>query len=136
MSDRPPEDLLDRHEAFLACGQTDRPLVGLWLGGYFPTDQFPVGAAMWADGQSISPDQVRLAPFKVDYERLYQLHHDATDDFFYVGSAYWGIPWLEAIAGCSVRTGRTSCWTQACLSDIQEGLSVDLDANPWMNCLL
>jgi hypothetical protein len=60
------------------------------------------------------------------------------DDFFYVGSAYWGIPWMEAILGCPVFAGPETAWAQPFLSsppDVSR-LNTDLDRNPWFECLM
>lgn len=138
MSARPPEELIARHEAFLAGAPTDRPLLGFWLGGYFPAEQFSRGVAAWTDGQALRPDNVRLAAFAADYERLYHLHRDVHDDFFYVASAYWGIPWLEAILGCPVRSGPMTCWAEPCIQEMGSWLDrpVNLDENAWFQCLV
>ena len=52
-------------------------------------------------------------------------HRACDDDFFYVGSAYWGIPWLEAILGCPVSVAAANCRAEALLAspDDFEGLS-------------
>lgn len=138
MSALPPEDLIELHEAFLACDAADRPLVGAWAGGYFPTQQFPHGTAGWREGQTICPQDVTLAPFAADYEALFHLRQSLADDFFYVGSAYWGIPWLEAILGCPVHATKTTCWAGTCLDRLSDlpGTIENLDDNPWLQCLL
>ena len=138
MSDRPAEELIDRHEAFLSCGPADRPVLGMWSGGYFPAEQFPRGTSGWADGRLLAPADVSLPEFAPDYENLYRLHRDIDDDFFFVGSAYWGVPWLEAILGCPVRAGATTCWAEPCLSglaDVPRTIG-NLDDNGWLQCLV
>ena len=82
MSARPPEELILRHEAFLTRQQVDRPLMGLWLGGYYPSEQFPVGAAAWRESQVLRPDDVRMENFKTDYHNLYCAYREVADDFF------------------------------------------------------
>ena len=137
MSFRDPSDLIDRHEAFLARRPVDRPLVGLWRGGYFPAEQFPSGTARWREGQLLSPEDVRLEAFRADYDHLYRHHREVDDDFFYIASAYWGIPWLEAILGCPIVADKTTCWAEACQGGPDDVLSLDpkLEGNPWMKCL-
>ncbi len=135
MSSKNPEDLISRHEAFLACDPTDRPLLGFWLGGYFPGDQFPHATAEWREGQPLSPADIRFDSFKPDYENLYQIHRQADDDFFYVGSAYWGIPWLEAILGCPVYNAKANAWADSCLPELN-AVEINLDKNHWFNCLM
>jgi hypothetical protein len=146
MSGQPPAELIERHETFLSRGPADRPITGAWLGGYFPAEQFPRGTSAWTsassveprDGQLLSPADVTLPPFGPDYENLYRLGRAIDDDFFYVGSAYWGVPWLEAILGCPVRAGATTCWAEACLgllADVPRTIG-NLDDNGWLQCLV
>jgi hypothetical protein len=138
MSSQSPESLLPRHEAFLRCEQADRPLLGAWLGGYYPAEQFPRGHRSWQLGQLLQPADVRFKAFRGDYEALHRLHQEADDDFFYVGSAYWGLPWLEAILGCAIHAGETSCWSEHRPPETSDTsrLSGDLQDNPWFQCLM
>ncbi len=145
MSSQSPESLLPRHEAFLRCAQVDRPLLGAWLGGYYPAEQFPRGHHAWQVGRLLQPAEVCFDAFRDDYETLYRVHREAEDDFFYVASAYWGIPWLEAILGCAVHAGETSCWAEmcsvnrtgdACVAPTDAGLCFELADNAWFQCLM
>ena len=61
MSREAPETLIARHEAFLNLEPAARPLLGLWLGGYYPAEQFPNGTAHWRDGQTLAPEEVSFA---------------------------------------------------------------------------
>ena len=138
MSSQSPESLLPRHEAFLRRERVDRPLLGAWMGGYYPAEQFPQGHHSWQAGQLLQPTDVCFEAFRNDYETVYRTHQEADDDFFYVGSAYWGIPWLEAILGCAVHVGETSCWTEMCPGD-RSDLSrpgFDLQDSAWFQCLM
>ena len=100
---------LDRHEAFLECRPVDRPLIHPWRSGYYPAEQFPCGTSRWQTGAILRPEDVCFAPFAEDYERLYESQQNSDGDFGYVGSAYWGIPWLEAIMGCPVAAATANC---------------------------
>ncbi len=126
-------ELIDRHEAFLACAPVDRPLIGRWFGGYFPSYQFPQGVASWRDGQVLQPDKVEFSQFVEDYENLYRVHLDAKDDWFFVASAYWGIPWLEAILGCRIESTSFTCRAEPGSDVIQH---VNLDTNGWFSALV
>ena len=88
MSNKSPQKLLARHEAFLACLPARRPLLGLWIGGYYPAEQFPRGTDQWHLEQRLNPSDIRFSPFAEDYESLCRAHRAADDDFFYVGSPY------------------------------------------------
>ncbi len=133
MSSQSPESLLPRHEAFLRRAQVDRPLLGAWLGGYYPAEQFPRGHHAWQVGRLLQPAEVCCDAFRDDYETLYRVHREAEDDFFYVASAYWGIPWLEAILGCAVHVGETSCWAEMHSANSRD---FDLRDNTWFQCLM
>jgi len=78
---------------------------------------------------------VAFAPFAADYENLFRLHTEADDDFFYVGSAYWGIPWMEAILGCPVFAAGANCRAEACLAELIDLPPVALEQNPWFQAL-
>ena len=138
MSREAPENLIARHEAFLNFEPVSRPVLGFWLGGYYPAEQFPNGAALWRDGQPLQPQDVSFGPFAADYESLWRVHQEAEDDFFYVGSAYWGIPWLEAVLGCPVVAAGSNCRAEACLKSLDQvgDLASELDGNAWFEALL
>jgi hypothetical protein len=138
MSAKGPDDLIDRHEAFLHRRPADGPLVGCWVGGYFPGEQFPRGVSGWPASALLQPQDVSFAPFAADYEALYQSHRACDDDFFYVGSAYWGIPWLEAILGCPVTVAASNCRTEPRWEnfDDADSLAVNIETNSWLDALL
>ncbi len=136
MSRDAPERPIARHESFLKLEQMERPLLGLWRGGYYPAEQFPAGAGGWREGRELQPADVSFAPFAPDYENLFRLHRQADDDFFYVGSAYWGMPWMEAILGCPVFAAGANCRAEACLAELTELPPVNLEKNPWFQALL
>jgi hypothetical protein len=129
---------LDRHEAFLERRPVDRPLIGPWRSGYYPAEQFPRGTARWQAGTVLRAEDVSFAPFAEDYQRLYESQQQNDSDFGYVGSAYWGIPWLEAILGCSVIAATANCCARPCLTsfDAASLRTVDLDGNAWLTALL
>lgn len=129
---------LNRQEAFLEYRPVDRPVIGPWRSGYYPAEQFPCGTARWQTGAVLQADEVSFAPFVEDYERLYGSQHEGNGDFGYVGSAYWGIPWLEAIMGCPVVVAAANCCAKPCFTSLDnvKGLAPDLDTNAWLNALL
>lgn len=139
MSRELPDLLIARHEAFLSLAPVDRPLLGFWLGGYYPAEQFPSVTAAWRDGQPLRPADFSFAPFAEDYEGLFRLHREADDDFFYVGSAYWGIPWMEAILGCPVSATGSNSRAEPCLADpehlVHHLQRVDVERSPWFQAL-
>ncbi|MGD0091636.1 MAG: hypothetical protein ABSE73_17100 [Planctomycetota bacterium] len=137
MSAKTPEELLDRHEAFLHCRPVERPLLGYWCGGYFPAEQFPQGTAQWGADRVLTPEDVSFAGFAGDYENLYRRHRDVDDDFFYAGSAYWGIPWAEAILGCPIVVAAANCRAEVLLGSAGvPPAPLELDGNRWFEALV
>jgi len=129
---------LERHEAFLECRPVDRPLINPWRSGYYPAEQFPRGTAGWKAGSLLHADDVSFTAFAEDYERLSSSPPGSDGDIGYVGSAYWGIPWLEAIMGCPVAVAAANCCARPCLMDLDRATrpEVDLDTNAWFQALL
>lgn len=132
--------LLARHEAFLERRPVDRALIGPWPYGYYPAEQFPRGAKQWCDNAIVRPQELFLAAFADDYECLYKWYceHASDSDFGFIGSPYWGMPWLEAIMGCPVTATATNCRAGRCLASLDDAddFSPDLDANPWFAALV
>ena len=84
-------------------------------------------------------EEVSFVPFADDYERLYELQRNCDGEFGFVGSAYWGIPWLEAIMGCLVRRApaKLAHAKPFLMSpDVAKELALDLNANAWLDTLL
>jgi len=57
----PIPDLQWRHTTFLSRQPVDRPLLGLWVGDYYFTTQFPRGIARWQIGAEITKTLRRAA---------------------------------------------------------------------------
>ena len=100
-----------------------------------PGEQFPRGISGWSASASLQPQDVSFASFAGDFEDLYESHRACDDDFFYVGSAYWGIPWLEAILGCPVSVAAANCRAEPCgkIRDDAGGLDLNIESNPWLD---
>ncbi len=129
---------MDRHEAFLERRPVDRALIHPWKSGYYPAEQFPRGTSRWQTGEVLRAEEVSFVPFADDYERLYELQRNCDGEFGFVGSAYWGIPWLEAIMGCLVKVAPANCYAKPFLTspDVAKELALDLNANAWLDTLL
>ena len=69
--------------------------------------------------------------FMDQYERLYSLYEDYSGEFIWSGAAFWGVPWMEAIAGCQVfadyETGSSRSLPPVCFRTAEDipGLSAD-----------
>ena len=126
---------IPRYQAFLQRQRTDRPLLACSV-GYFVSDIYPTVMAEVNDGL-IKPEDIRLDSFLADCERLYEIYNEIDADFPYCASPFFGIPWMEAIMGCQIKSSPTSFWAEACVDDWETWYwqRSTLD-NPWTEKLL
>jgi hypothetical protein len=87
------------------------PLVGFFLGTYYPLNRYR-GSSSMPDGP-ITPDDVEVATFLADYQRLRDLYRPVAGDTIWAGSVFWGIPWMEALSGCSVEADHATGSTRS-----------------------
>jgi hypothetical protein len=103
------DSLLARHRAFWSLDDTDRPLLTIPPRVDWPPLEIPV-----ASGTHLA-DEGYLTPELLDPERYFIQMATRWDplgpvegDQFRIMTAYWLVPWLEAICGCRVRYFRDS----------------------------
>ena len=128
-------DRIHRNEAWISRDAVDRPMIGLeWEPDIRPLPQF---LEMMGNGSQISPEQVQLELFlphvEADFQRDSQLCTDIIQPF----APGFGIPWVEAIAGCPVVAGTNSVWTRPVLDSYDDRPPITFDPeNPWLLKLL
>ena len=99
--DRPTaRERSERFRRFLEGRCTGGPLMGFFFESYYPLRRYR--AARRLPPGEYRPDVLAVEEFAADYERLYALHEAHAGDFLWTGSAFWGVPWVEALAGCAV----------------------------------
>jgi hypothetical protein len=94
---------LTRVAAFRALHRREnrRPLFGFFKGSEYPLPRYPFSRAL-PEGRPLQPADVDVGAFVADCEQLFEEHEACGGDFLYSASAFWGIPWLEALLGCPV----------------------------------
>ena len=90
-----------RVELFRAfhCRKNKRPLLGFSIGGEYAMPRYPFSARLPED-RALTPADFNIAGYVEDSEHLFLIHEQLGGDFIFSGSAFWGIPWLEAMLGC------------------------------------
>lgn len=78
-----------------------RPLFGFFSGSEFPLFRYPFSRSL-PEGRPLRPEDFDVGAFIADSERLFLEHEACGGDFIYSASAFWGIPWLEAMLGCPI----------------------------------
>jgi hypothetical protein len=102
-----------RHLAFWRQEETDRPLVGVYLGGYLLPDIYRVAQ----EGERLDPEQLTPEPF-LDLllqrcEALQRLEQDLVRPLEPPAS----VPWLEGMLGCPIRVHAQSVWAEPLLGE-------------------
>jgi hypothetical protein len=134
---RPPEpEGILRHTDFIRMVPTARPLLGCWLYGFDIRQQYPKLTATLPVGE-LQPEDIRADLFLQDCEALYDAYSHLHDDYPYIGGAFYGIPWMEAIMGCPIRFSGTSIWAVPIIDDWERHKWVQPTLeNPWAAKLL
>jgi len=110
----------------------DGPIVGFFWGTYYPWKRYRAASGI-ASGP-FGPDALKPELFVPDYERLHRQYEAAGGETIWSGAAFWGVPWVEAVAGCRVvadhvtGSARSLPWPEA---PLPEGLPPFDPAGPW-----
>jgi DNA-binding FadR family transcriptional regulator len=128
------EERLALHRAFWAREKQPRPLASFRVGDFFFARHFQAALPLLEPDKPISPEMLNVSEFLPDYERMFREAEELGQDGFWTGEPFTGIPWMEAILGCSVRAGRESFTSKPWLSSPTEALEqVHFDPqNPWL----
>ncbi len=78
-----------------------RPLFGFFNGSEFPMHRYRAAKTI-PEKRPLHPGHFQVEPFLDDFEHLFDTHEKCGGDFIWSASAFWGIPWLEAILGCNI----------------------------------
>jgi hypothetical protein len=79
----------------------ERPLLGFFCGSEYPLFRYRAAVALPTD-RPLRPEDFDAAAYAADAARLFEEHENCGGDFIWAGSAFWGIPWVEAVIGCSL----------------------------------
>jgi hypothetical protein len=131
----PISDRITRYRAWLSREPSDRPMVGLlWEPDIPPLPAFLEQVGV---GNSISPDQIQPEMFLPYIERWYHQDSELTSDVIQPFTPAFGMPWVEAIAGCPVIAHPGSLWAASFLDDYHSRPPIHFDpANPWLRKLI
>jgi hypothetical protein len=94
------EERVQGFKRFFAMSNSEGPLIGFYRDTYYPLKRYRTESFL--PGGKLSPPVIDVTPFLPEYERLFQIHEEIAGDFIWSAAAFWGIPWMEALAGCPV----------------------------------
>jgi len=110
-----------------------RPLLAFTVGSEYPLHSHNAAANL-PETRPLKPDDFTVESYLDDFERLWKTHEAAGGDTVWTASAFWGIPWLEALLGCTLhaRAASGSIHSEAPLSfNGKQTLPAFDPANPW-----
>ncbi|MBI2843824.1 MAG: hypothetical protein HYX78_10530 [Armatimonadetes bacterium] len=128
---------MELYKAFLARSNSERPIVGFWVGSNFPLRCY-YGSKSLLNQEYIVAAGVTAEPFLDDYDRMVREGESIGDDIIRVAEPFWGIPWMEAILGCPIRSSSDSIWSEPCIDDLDAVLDPRdiLSGNRWLQALV
>lgn len=130
------DEKIARHRLFWKGKADDRPMVGALVRPYI----FPSMICAEPD-EPIHPESLDLPAFMGFYEEQFAASEHLLGDLLFVATPAsgdpWGLPWMEAILGCSLRRSGQHVWADSFLEDwsFLESLG-DIEDSPWLQKLL
>lgn len=113
----------------------ERALLGFFVGSEYPLWRYPASRSL-PENRPLAPDDFDVSDYLDDCERLFADHEACRGDFIWTASAFWGIPWLEAILGCALwanhATGSVYSQPPARFRGVQDVPEFNPDS-PWMH---
>ncbi|MEA1951695.1 MAG: hypothetical protein U9N87_09935, partial [Planctomycetota bacterium] len=122
------------YEAWRLRKPVDRPMIGILWEPDIPA--LPEFLQRVGDGE-ITPDQIHPEHFLPSIEAWYRRVSGLRCDVIPRFTPAFGIPWVEAIAGCRVRAASGSLWAEPSLCDYRNRAEIQLTPdNPWLRKLI
>ncbi|MGE4284474.1 MAG: hypothetical protein AB7G87_12280 [Clostridia bacterium] len=124
---------IDRHRRFLKYGETDRPLVGFYVGGWEGLSRYSENSESLFPKGIISADDVTTDKFAEMYKNYARnLLYD--DDFVHTLDPVPSIPWIEAACGCPIKFTGKNFWSQQVgVEGAKKSIAaMPIKDNPWI----
>lgn len=131
----PVEDRLKRYEAWRRRVPVDRPMIGLlWEPDIPPLPEMLERVGI---GEEVTPDDIHPEIFLPYIERWYQRESQLVSDVIQPYTPAFGVPWVEAMAGCRVAAHPGSLWAEPSLESYENRPPIYLDPDdPWLHKLV
>lgn len=81
-------------------------LLGFFCGSEYPLFRYP--SLKLPEDRPLKPSDFDIDDFVKDCISLYEKHEACGGDFIFSASAFWGIPWIEAMIGCPIYASYTT----------------------------
>lgn len=84
-----------------------KPLLGFYTGSEYPLGRYASSRSL-PENRELTPADFDVDSYMDDCEKLFRETERCGGDFIWTGSAFWGIPWLEAVSGCPIYANHSS----------------------------
>lgn len=81
--------------------ENDTPLLGFFVGSEFPLKRY-ASVMNLPQNTPLKPSDFDPKVFAKDCRKLFLLNEEFGGDFIWSASAFWGIPWIEALIGFNI----------------------------------
>jgi hypothetical protein len=109
------------------------PLLSFHIGDTLVSRQFEAAAPLLRDRLRITPDMIVVDDFMADYERMWTDSEATGQTGIFTAEPFTGLPWMEAMLGCSVFGSESALLTEPCLDTVEQlqGIRLRHD-DPWL----
>ena len=105
------DEIIQRNVAFVNRDPVERPLFGVWIGSYIPSQLYRKAVESFSPGNKpITPEAIDPKVFLADVDRLFWEHEQVGDDLIWSATPLIGFPWMEAVIGCPIYGSSGSFW--------------------------
>ncbi len=121
------QERVDHFKKFYAM-ENERPLLGFFYGSEYPLHRYKASQNL-PEGRALVPKDFNVDAYLDDFDALFEHHEKCGGDFIWSASAFWGIPWIEAMMGCPIYSDQH---TGSIAAHKPENLNLKFDRNnPW-----
>jgi hypothetical protein len=93
---------LQLHQRFWQRKPQSQPPVSFRIGDFFFSRHFSAALPLLKQGRRVEPEDIEPRDYLPDYEHMYSICRASGQTGFWTAEPFTGLPWLEAILGCSV----------------------------------
>lgn len=124
---------IDRHRKFLRYGETDRPIVGFFIGGWEGLNRYSDNSENLFPKGLISYEDITTDKFYQIYKN-YSKNLLYDDDFVRTLEPVHLIPWAEAASGCPINFTGQNFWSEKIgFEKTKERIdNMPISDNPWI----
>lgn len=130
--------IIERHRSFFNCEEVKRPLFCISVAGKGFAEAYSRTFGKITKNKEVLPEDIDIENYIKDVDDFISWTEEIGVDMFYPVSPFLYIPWMEAIVGCPIYTGKDSFYTKPCIKNWEDfDWKINLsENNRWLKKLL